>query len=156
MVQLKGLTYMHGNVDAHVPTQLLAMLASRLQSRVLVQVGAEVSVMPEYCEQHAGGDGWVASRRHLQSGPHSCRGEAGQEVDGSAGSVRAQQGVGEAVHVVQRQGVQDAVLGLPFPGGAQRPYHGAHAAVRVQHPWRTRRMVVMARRLPGEDGCCKG
>lgn len=49
---------------------------------------------------------------------------------------RAQQRVDDAMHVVQRQGVQDAVVRLPLPGVAKCVDHGQQAGMRVQRACR--------------------
>lgn len=75
---------------------------------------------------------------HGQAAPDLGRREAGQELDGGARGVRAVQRIYDAVHVVQRQRVQDAVCRGPAPGADQRAHMRRQAAVRVQRAWRAR------------------
>ena len=78
-------------------------------------------------EQHQAASGCVSPWEALsQRPPLAC-------------TQRAQQRVHDAMHVVQRQRVQDAVILLPLPRAAQHVYHGRQAAVRVQRACGSRR-----------------
>ncbi len=69
---------------------------------------------------------------NLQVAPDFGGRELGQALHGGPHRQGAQQGVHDAVDVVQREAVQDAVPLLPLPGRAQPCHLGVQAAMCVQ------------------------
>lgn len=70
----------------------------------------------------------------MEAVPHRTGRELGKEFDDSSGAQSAKQRVHDAVDVVQREAVQDAVIRGPLPGLPQAADLRGQAEVRVQSP----------------------
>ena len=70
---------------------------------------------------------------HLQGSPGGAGGEAGEGVHAGTCCVGGQQGYHQAMDVVQGQGMQNAVVGLPGPGLPQGCCLGCQAGMGVQN-----------------------